>query len=161
MFCDQEDSAVVREPELPPTIRCHPELGRQALNLLELASAAVAEFEKTVEYGFFTVHFTNEERASDLTRQARNLIEAALDTPKTQLWLSDAFDSCGREYIDLPEFFAQKRRGKRFFKKVLKQFKGKLDDLKKFCVKELAAADADSQREVLRQVVTELGEFNL
>lgn len=134
---------------------------RSDASLLELAIAAIAEFEKTVEYGFFTVHFTDEERAGDLAKHARDLIETAIATPKTDLWLSDAFDACGPEYIDLPAFFKQKRRGKRFFKKVLKQFKRKLDDLRRFCVEELAAADADSERKVLRQVVAELDEFNL
>lgn len=156
--------SILSEPrgaELPPSIRAHPERGREALNLLELAVAALAEFEKTIEYGFFTVHFTDEERARDLAKHVRDLIKTAEATPKTDLWMSDAFDTCGPEYIDLPAFFTQKRRGKRFFKKVLKQFKRKLADMRSFCVKELAAADADAERTVLRQVVNELDEFNL
>lgn len=150
-----------RGPELPPSIRAHPEQGREALNLLDLAVAALTEFEKTVEYGFFAVHFTDEERAFDLAKHARTLIETATATPKTDLWLSDAFDSNGREYIDLPAFFTQNRRGKRFFKKVLKQFKRKLNDLRSFCLRELAAADANSEQKLLRQVVTELDPFGL
>lgn len=142
-------------PELPPTIRSHPKQGREALFLLDLALAALVQFERTVRYGLFSVQFTNDERAKDLAKHAHRLAQAGKNTPDTELWVS--FRTFGeREHITLPQFFEQKRRGKWFFRGVLKNCKKNIESMREICIRQLSAAVEDERQEILRLVVSEL-----
>lgn len=139
-------------------IRNYPEQGREALGHLDLAAAALVNFEKTIRYGAFRVKFTDEEQARALADYMHTSITRANAVPNIDLWMCSAFDTYEgvSEYISLQQFFKQKRRGRRFFKCVLKQHTRRLNDMRQYCVDQLAAAAAESESLMVSQIVREL-----